>query len=298
MANSSKKRNVANRIAILLLSVLVMLLLLDVLSAHLLRNITNLEKLLIYVVIFIIPIIVYLRVNKYKSRKMLKLHHVKVKYLPFIVLFGISTSVICALINAGTNALFSGLGIESTVTSTVSFASDSLFVIVVTMVFMPAFCEELLIRGVALTEYSKYGVSVSVLMTSVIFALFHGSPFTLPSLFVAGLLYGVMTHLFMSIWPSFICHFINNAIAVFIGYNSDYVKYLFSDSLFVIIIVALLLAILYVTLKLLERVLDQLGTKKRLKTNTRKLVYGEPLGSLYIWLFFAISIFIAVRRFL
>ncbi len=281
-----------------MLVVLALLVMLDVFTQYFLKDITNLEKILIYIVIFLIPIFVYIKLNKYKTRTTLRLHHFKMRYLPFILLAGITLSVVCALLNVICSALFSRFGLPTLVTSTVNFSSDSPFVIFVSAVFMPALCEELLIRGVALTEYEKYGIPVSVFMTSLIFALFHGSPVTFVSLFVAGAAYAVMTYLFKSVWPSFICHAINNLIAVFISYNSDFLGYLLTDILFVIMIIALVVLVLYFTLKLAENVVDELGNKNRLKTNTKKLVYGEPLASPYIWLFLAISIYLTVRRFL
>ena len=295
MANRNT-RCVSKRISLLLLIVLAFLCLLDILSGYFLKNITNLQKILIYAVIFIIPIFFYLRLNRYKASSMLKLRHVKFKYLPFIILFGISVSVICALINAGAAAVLSNFWNIKIPTSTVSFASDNPAVVILTHVFLPAFCEELLIRGVALSEYEKYGVSISVLLTATVFSLFHGSVVTFLSLFVAGVCYAVLTHIFKSVWPAIICHVINNALAVYINYHADFIKYLAEDFIFIVIVAAILFIILYITLRLTENVIDDLGDKKRLKTNTRKLVYGEPLGSVYIWIFFALSIFISVRN--
>lgn len=291
-----KKRFVSNKIAALLFSVLTLLLLLDFLSPYLLKNITNLHKIIIYVVIFLLPTDIYIRANRYKRAQMLKLKFVKIKYLPFILLFGLSTSVICALINTGIAAMADGLWDIRAAASTVGFVSENPFITALTMVFMPAICEELLIRGLALSEYEKYGVSVSVIMTSLIFSLFHGSLLTIPSLFIAGVFYAVLTHLFKSVYPAVICHCINNGLAIYISLNRDFVSYLLGDVIFVIILVIVLFAVLYLTLRLTENVIDDLGDKKRLKTNRRALVYGDPLKAVFIWLFFAVSIAAAVLK--
>lgn len=296
MAEKRNTRCVSNKISLLLLSVLALLCLLNLLSGHILKNITNLQKILIYTVIFIIPIFLYIRLNRYKTKTVLKLNHVKIKHFPFIILFALSVSIICALINAGSAAVLSNFWNIRIPTSTVSFASNNPAVVVLTHVLLPAVCEELLIRGVALSEYEKYGVSVSVLLTSLVFSLFHGSAVTFISLFIAGVFYAVLTHLFKSVWPAVICHIINNALAVYINYNSDFIKYLADDAIFIIILAVVIFIILYVTLRLTENVIDDLGDKKRLKTNTRKLVYGEPLSSVYIWVFFILSVFISVRN--
>jgi len=293
---SEKKRYISNRISLLLLSVLTLLLALDIFTGMFLKNLTNVEKMAIYVVIYIIPMAVYIRLARVKATKILGLSFVKFRYIPFILLFGLSTSIICALINAGSAALFSNLLDITPQETTVDFVSDRAFVLVITSVILPAVCEELLIRGIALSEYARYGVSISVIMTSVVFALFHGNVTAIPALFVAGVFYAVLTHLFKSVWPAMICHLINNALSLYISLNTDFIRYLLSDVIFIVLIVCLMFIILYVTLRLLEKVIDDLGNKRRLKTNVKKLAYGDPLGSVYIWIFLALSIFICVRN--
>ncbi len=295
---STKKSYVSNRISLLLLIVLFLLAALDFCTGLFLKNLTNLEKIAIYVVIFIIPIIVYIKKSRSKAKYLLNLNYVKIKYLPFIILFGTSASIICALINMGVFALAKNAVDFNITTSTVNFTSDKTYVVVLTSVILPAICEELLLRGVALSEYARYGVSISVIMTSVIFALFHSNALTIPSLFVAGVFYAVLTHLFKSVWPAIICHTINNALALYVSANSDYISYLLTDIIFVVALVCILFIIMFVTLKLTEGIIDDLGSKNRLKTNVKKLAYGDPLGSLYIWLFFALSIFLCIRKFL
>ena len=273
-----------------------MLLLLELLSPYVLKNITNLHKLLMYLVIFILPTALYIKLSRYKAGEALRLRFVKMKYLPFIILFGISVSVICALINAGVAALAKGLWNARAAASAVGFVSGNPLITVFTMVIMPAVCEELLIRGVALYEYEKYGVAVSVIMTSLVFSLFHGSLLTAPSLFVAGVCYAVMTLLFKSVWPALICHCINNGLALYISTHSDLLGYLTQDVIFIIIVVLVLFVVLYLTLRLTENVIDELGDKKRLKTDRKKLVYGDPLGTPFIWLFFIVSITVSMLK--
>jgi membrane protease YdiL (CAAX protease family) len=293
----TRKKQVSGRVAGLLFFVLLLLCTLNLLPPSIMKHLTNLHKILLYLVIFILPMLIYIKTNRYKISNALNLHHVKVKYLPFIILFGISTSVICMLINMGSLAILENFGIQKLPTSTVNFVSPTPAVTILTSIIMPAVCEELLIRGVALTEYGKYGVAVSVFITSLVFSLFHGSVVNLVSLFVAGIFYAVITYLFKSVWPAIFCHAINNALAVYINHNLEYIKYLFDDTIFVIILIAAVFVILLITLKLTENVVDELGNKGRLKTSARSLVYGEPLSSAYIWLFFILSVIICLKNF-
>ena len=77
--------------------------------------------------------------------------------------------------------------------------------------------------------------SILMAVVALLFALFHTNPVQIPSLFVAGVCYGVLTLLFGSIWPAIIAHAINNGIAVLLAKYNDFIRYILQDRLFIII---------------------------------------------------------------
>lgn len=93
---------------------------------------------------------------------------------------------------------------------------------------IPAICEEILFRGYILRAFEKsWGPITAVLISGLIFGMFHiqlGNIFPLATL---GVILALMTWLSGSIWPAVVAHFINNGAAVLIG--SQYPELLFQE---------------------------------------------------------------------
>ncbi len=93
---------------------------------------------------------------------------------------------------------------------------------------IPAICEELLFRGYILRAFEKsWGPIVAILISGLIFGMFHiqlGNIFPLATL---GIILALMTWLSGTLWPAIIAHFINNGAAVLVG--SQYPELLFEQ---------------------------------------------------------------------
>lgn len=93
---------------------------------------------------------------------------------------------------------------------------------------IPAICEEVLFRGYILRAFEKsWGPITAVLISGLIFGLFHiqlGNIFPLATL---GVVLALMTWLSGTLWPAVIAHFINNGAAVLVG--SQYPELLFEQ---------------------------------------------------------------------
>ncbi len=83
----------------------------------------------------------------------------------------------------------------------------------------PAICEELFFRGFLLTSFkvNKYPV-IAILVTSVLFGLFHMNLLQFVTGFSLGIVLGFVTYKSKSIYPAIILHFLNNFVAVLISY--------------------------------------------------------------------------------
>lgn len=74
--------------------------------------------------------------------------------------------------------------------------------------------EEVFFRGYLQAGLrSRWGARWALVISSLLFALVHLSPATLPPLFVMGLLLGYLYERTDSIWPSIILHALNNSMA-------------------------------------------------------------------------------------
>jgi sodium transport system permease protein len=105
-----------------------------------------------------------------------------------------------------------------------------IFVVAVT----PAFCEEIVFRGVLLQGFlRKMPAHLAILASSFVFGVFHLSFETairlLPSMFLGALLAIVVTRT-RSIFPSMLMHFVNNAMAVLLVSVPTLQRFVLADS--------------------------------------------------------------------
>jgi membrane protease YdiL (CAAX protease family) len=71
----------------------------------------------------------------------------------------------------------------------------------------PGFCEEILFRGYVQRRFlERWSAWVALLVTSVIFGVFHVMPHAILAAFPLGLWFGVLAWRSGSIWPGILCH--------------------------------------------------------------------------------------------
>ncbi|MDE7478561.1 MAG: CPBP family intramembrane metalloprotease, partial [Lachnospiraceae bacterium] len=103
-------------------------------------------------------------------------------------------------------------------------ALAALFVIAVT----PAVCEEMLFRGVILHSLkAKYRVSTAMVITAVLFGIFHMSLIKFIPTGLLGLALCIVVWRTGSIYPAMLMHFINNAISVMVMYYPEQIEKIF-----------------------------------------------------------------------
>jgi membrane protease YdiL (CAAX protease family) len=78
---------------------------------------------------------------------------------------------------------------------------------------VPAFCEELLFRGILLGGLrARLGTPGAVLVSSALFAAVHFDPLVLLPIFLLGILLGTITVVTGSLIPAVVVHLLNNAL--------------------------------------------------------------------------------------
>lgn len=94
-------------------------------------------------------------------------------------------------------------------------AEPSFAGILLSMVIIPAVCEELFFRGVVLAEYRSLGEWNAIFISAFCFAMLHFSVSGFPVYLFAGILFGIVTSVSRSIFPSILLHLLSNALSVF-----------------------------------------------------------------------------------
>ena len=91
---------------------------------------------------------------------------------------------------------------------------DNLFLAIISHACMPALCEEILFRYLPMRMLARHSAKLTVVISSLYFALVHNSFFSMPYALVAGIIFITVDLLSESIIPSVILHFCNNTLSV------------------------------------------------------------------------------------
>ncbi|MFP4228262.1 MAG: type II CAAX prenyl endopeptidase Rce1 family protein [Salinivenus sp.] len=86
---------------------------------------------------------------------------------------------------------------------------------VVMMALVPALCEEVLFRGYAQRQFERAsGAAGGILLSGVLFGVYHLRPSQVLPLIVIGLFLAYLTWRTGSLWPAILVHLLHNGIAV------------------------------------------------------------------------------------
>lgn len=132
----------------------------------------------------------------------------------------LTVAVIClgSPLASGFIKLVELIGYDTSATSVVVDSGSDLAITLVFVALIPAVAEEYLFRGNIARGLSKNGYFFAIFVSSALFAIMHGNPLQLVHQFFLGVVCAVLYFSTRSLWPSIIVHFLNNAIALVLGY--------------------------------------------------------------------------------
>ncbi len=162
---------------------------------------------LFYILAFIVPIFIgiYATREENSNVEFLKLQNTKdaiafiAPTIALIMLVSFLTGLLMEAISGKNNALDLG---------------DSFLLAIITHALAPAVFEEALFRLVPMRVMKGESPISLIVYSATFFALIHHSFFSIPYAFIAGVMFMAINLLCGSVWPSFIIHFINNALSV------------------------------------------------------------------------------------
>lgn len=106
----------------------------------------------------------------------------------------------------------------SAATSIIPSTPGELVATLILVALLPAVAEEYIFRGCIARSFARKGYVFAVFMSALLFAIMHGSPLQLVHQFLIGVVCAVLFFATRSLWPPIILHFLNNAIALVLGY--------------------------------------------------------------------------------
>lgn len=146
------------------------------------------------------------------------------KFRSFSPLTVLGASVLSELASLGL-VLFLGFLAPKLLTTLEGFESSSsldIILFIIAAVLLAPFIEEVVFRGAALSAYSNVASPLfSIVFTSLLFGMFHGSLSHTIAIFPFGVISGLLALKSKQLWPSIIIHALGNFLVLIVPPVSD-----------------------------------------------------------------------------
>lgn len=182
------------------------------------RNNEYAVVILLQVLIFLIPAVVYgkLRGDAFSAR--IRLRTIRPEHALFTVcmlVVMITGGMLCSILTGGIASLGKNFTLYETFVARTSGGFLETAYVILAYGVLPAFCEELVFRSILCAEYEKLGVGVSIAASALFFAMLHFSfPLFLTYLLLGMLLAGAM-YTTRSFFAAFLLHLCYNVFCLF-----------------------------------------------------------------------------------
>ena len=232
----------------------------------------------------IVMVLVFMFFNKHKSNKIIDKPTIK-KSLIYILIaviayFTSAPIVVCV------DSLLKQIGIPLN-TIPYNLTRGNYFISLISLVLLPAICEELLFRGIIFKGLKNHGKVFSITLTSLMFAIFHMSIDQLIYPIFMGLLLSIVMYKENNLFYCFIIHFVNNFTSLTLAYFK--ISLTFSHWTFVLF--AIILAIVFLSLIVLAIAKQPNQQKEVINHNHKFYLIICLLAMIIMWLIINISIY-------
>lgn len=206
-----------------------------------------------YVVALAAPPLIYFWVRHIPLDEALPFERVGFVKTIACALFG---SLVCLLANYPANivnAIQESFGFYNDLSYPLNDDPVVLILYVITVAVIPPIVEELLFRGMVLHDLRKYGDGFAVVVSSILFGLYHGNFTQIVFAFFAGLAMALVVVKTGSLWTAILIHFVNNSISVALDlvqrYMGDQAANITYFTIFGVLFVLGILSLIYLIVK-------------------------------------------------
>lgn len=174
--------------------------------------------------LILFPVILYLKVKRHNLKEFLRINSLSFKQILYIVLIVILSYPIAVFFNYLGILLLSKFG--RIMPNPIPIPSDineflfEFFIVALT----PGLCEEIMFRGMIMKSYEVYDRKKAIVLSAVLFGIFHFNFQNLLGPIFLGILFGILVSKTKSLFSSIIGHTINNTIALIIGFFSGHIQ--------------------------------------------------------------------------
>lgn len=171
-------------------------------------------------VIILIPVLAYTLKEKLDIKSVFRLRRPGLVPTLLVILLTLPASLCAGMLNTLMAYLLQYVGDIPVQSFPAPQDLSGLFAGILVIAVSPALCEELLHRGIMLSAYENRGSYRAVILTAVLFGIFHFDITNLLGPIFLGLLIGYYVVRTDSIFIGMLAHFTNNAFSLLIQYVS------------------------------------------------------------------------------
>ena len=136
-------------------------------------------------------------------------------FAPFLIVATVALNFAMAEINALMISLLTpGVGVGLSISAGADISIIEVVLLLISTAVIPGIVEEIMFRGIILTNLSPYGKGMAIVCSALLFGLMHMNPSQFFYTTLMGLILGYIYVRTRSIWICIIIHFTNNALGV------------------------------------------------------------------------------------
>lgn len=169
------------------------------------------------ILVILLPPLLILSIFKLKASEVFRFKAPKLKEVALVPFIAISASILVTMMMQLVEMIFPFPKHYLEQLSGLFKMSENIWIQLAAIALAPGICEEILFRGFLIRFYELNGKKIAIIISALLFAVFHLDPFRLLPTFLLGLLLGYLTIRSGSIINSMLSHFINNSFAVIIS---------------------------------------------------------------------------------
>lgn len=168
-----------------------------------------------YALAFLLPAGFFYLISKGKPREGIYFNATLPRETPLYIFMGLAIVLGAAYLNSFLLEPFSYSSfMEDLMPTAAETANYEIVLMVFTTAVVPAFVEELLFRGVILTNLAPFGRTTAVFASALLFGAMHQNAAQFFYATVAGLVLGYVYVKIRSIWCGVLLHFVNNFYSI------------------------------------------------------------------------------------
>lgn len=170
-------------------------------------------------ILVLLPNIWFIKSKGLSLKNVLRLNKISIKESITIILITILSYPVIVFLQAIFIAILS-IFREIDPTTAIPLPTDGLSFILGFLVIgvSPGICEEIMFRGTIMKAYERLGYKKSIIMSAILFGMFHFTLLNFIGPTILGIIFGILVHKTNSIYGSIIGHTVNNTMALSIGY--------------------------------------------------------------------------------